>query len=86
MKVMTRIEINTSFYKTDNVDETATFHCCPATNEKDEDEITINFFTEEATEKVEKYSLTLTPEQCEEFIWALQKMISIGKEYREEGK
>jgi hypothetical protein len=80
---MSRIVIDVEYYRNKDYGLTAELHCNPMTVKemKDgrEDEIVISFLklNEEAL------NLTLTQEQCREFIWALQKMITIADEYRQ---
>jgi hypothetical protein len=94
MKVNTKIRIDVDFHKRESSNLFAEFHCNPAKEinveyedsdgdiyYSDEDEIEITFVRINKNNK--KLNLTLTQDQCNEFIWALQKMKSIANDYRD---
>ncbi len=81
MNVMTEIHIDTGYYRNLEYNSEAVFRCYPATTK--EDEINISFVNPEKKNK-EEYSICLVPEQVKEFIWALNKMLSIAEEFHAE--
>jgi hypothetical protein len=81
MNFFTEITIDVSYEDTYDFDLDARFKCNPDAQADGTDEITVEFSRAKGKKSVSELTLTLTPEQCKEFMWALQKMLDIAKEY-----